>query len=401
MNIFSEIGSEIERRWHLRNYDEQVFSELATTALEQANLPQQIKLASIYDWVFGNNHFGYQPNLGGFGWEPKLTMFYNPRFSIEMLFWVDATTTVHQHQFEGAFQVLVGSSIQSEYRFEQHQRVNASLLLGQLTAEKTELLRTGDVRPIRGGAQFIHSVFHLDHPSVSLLIRNATGLEAIPCFSYFHPGIAMNYDKVEPELGHRLGVLEVLRRTDHSTFIKYAESFLKDADFFATVRFLGQFGAELVSAGVLESMLALISERHGADRGNMLAKALTEFNRQRAVVRLRQTIMDREHRLFAAILLNAPNREGALRLLRQLDSASDPVKRMVDWVRTLAVQNKLGIDLDEPALQVFECLLHGLSAQNILERRDNGGSINNLRDADIESISGRLAREPIFQTLFR
>lgn len=401
MNIFAEIGSEIERVWHLQNYEEQVFSELAITALKQANLPQQINLASIYDWVFGENVMGYQPNLGGFGWEPKLTMFYNPRFSIELLFWLDATTTIHQHQFEGAFQVLVGSSIQREYKFEQQERINASLLLGQLTAEKTEMLRTGDVRPIRGGARFIHSVFHLDSPSVSLLIRNATGLEAIPAFSYFDPGIAINYEKVEPQLAHRLGVLEVLRRTDQPTFVKYAQSFLKDADFFATVRFLGQFGAELVSARILESMLELVSERHGANRGCMLAQALAEFNRQQSVVRLRQTISDREHRLFAAILLNAPNREGALQLLRQLESVSDPVKQMVDWVRTLAEQKKPGIDLDESALQVFDYLLHGFSADNISERRDNGGSINNLSNADIESIRIRLAREPIFQNLFR
>jgi hypothetical protein len=35
---------------------------------------------------------------------------------IEALFWVDGTTSIHQHSFSGAFQVLAGKSIHSRYR---------------------------------------------------------------------------------------------------------------------------------------------------------------------------------------------------------------------------------------------------------------------------------------------
>ncbi|MFN2514442.1 MAG: hypothetical protein ABR568_23900, partial [Pyrinomonadaceae bacterium] len=46
---------------------------------------------------------------GRFG-NPPITLFAGPRFHIDVYYWLDGTTSIHQHSFTGAFQVLLGSS---------------------------------------------------------------------------------------------------------------------------------------------------------------------------------------------------------------------------------------------------------------------------------------------------
>jgi hypothetical protein len=49
------------------------------------------------------------------------------RFYVEVVFWAEGTTAIHQHSFSGAFQVLVGSSIHTLYGFERGEAVAREL----------------------------------------------------------------------------------------------------------------------------------------------------------------------------------------------------------------------------------------------------------------------------------
>jgi hypothetical protein len=401
MRIFQEVGRQVEALWRDRNHNEEDFAGIATEVLTRAEIPNRESLDTFYDWMMEDGDFPHQTFYGGFGWEPQITLFNNQRFSIEMLFWLDGTTTIHQHQFEGAFQVFAGSSIHSDYAFEKTDRVNGHLLLGHLRVTRCEMLRKGDIRLIKSGERFLHALFHLDSPSVSLLIRTPPNLEMIPAFSYFLPGIAINYAPYdEPKLARQLKVLKVVAKTAPSTFLQRLKSFLHGADFYGTVRLLGELGAEVVKAGALDDALAIASERHGGARASALGPALAEFLRQQSVVNLRRTITDAEHRLFAAILLNAPDRLAALRLVSQFDAGSSPVERIMDWTRTLAAQNKLGVGFDDFKLEVFSGMLAGMAPKEIAARMHRQSDTHGRGDS-IEVICNALAMEPIFQALLR
>ena len=85
---------------------------------------------------------------------------------------MDATASIHQHAFSGAFRVVTGSSLHSEYEFVEQARVSQLLLLGEVRTQRLEALTRGDVRRITSGrAGLVHSLFHLDQPSVTLVIR--------------------------------------------------------------------------------------------------------------------------------------------------------------------------------------------------------------------------------------
>ena len=79
----------------------------------------------------------------------RVVVFNDRRFYIEMLYWMEASATLHQHAFSGAFHVLGGSSVQGLYRFEPQARVTSRLLFGPIDLVRVELLRLGSTHPIR------------------------------------------------------------------------------------------------------------------------------------------------------------------------------------------------------------------------------------------------------------
>ena len=167
-----QVGFEIERLWQTTDYDPGQFSDLAVKALIDADLPHRTRPDDVIDWVFGASALPRQQNLPATFGQPPVTLFRSRRFYIEALFWVDGTTSIHQHAFSGAFQVLEGSSIETQYTFEPTRRVSEHFVLGALHVKSTSFLRTGDVRPIRQGRrQLIHSLFHLERPSVTIVVR--------------------------------------------------------------------------------------------------------------------------------------------------------------------------------------------------------------------------------------
>src|SRR5207247_11468909 len=101
-------------------------------------------------------------------------------FYIDIYFWLDGTTDKHQHAFAGAFQVLLGSSIHSHYRFAVEKRINPHFSIGRLSINDVELLSAGDIKRIIPGSNYIHSLFHIDRNS-------ATNYVTLVCLSAFIP----------------------------------------------------------------------------------------------------------------------------------------------------------------------------------------------------------------------
>ena len=90
----------------------------------------------------------------------------------------------------------------------------------------------------------------------------------------------------------------------------------------------------------------------------------------------RGQITSNEHRFFLALLLNVPDRKLVLDLVKQRFPSKDPVDMVINWVEELAAtrplggteKNVLGIeDLDDDYLFVFQCMLEGLSSDEIKE----------------------------------
>ncbi len=75
--------------------------------------------------------------------DPPITLYTAPRFHVDVYFWFEGTTAIHQHGFAGPFQVLHGSSIHSWYEWERREVVNTFTETGDMTLKVCELSRGG------------------------------------------------------------------------------------------------------------------------------------------------------------------------------------------------------------------------------------------------------------------
>jgi hypothetical protein len=190
MQPFTELGLEVERAWRAKSYDERALPELALAALQRAQLHQRVTPREILSWAITTEQLLPPRRQDKEFGQPPLMVYLGERFFIEVLFWLEGTTDIHQHGFSGAFSVLAGSSIESQYEFQPRHPIHAQLALGDLRLKSLRLLPTGECRPIVGGSALIHSVFHLDHPSVTVVVRTYQDVAALPQFSYLRPHLA-------------------------------------------------------------------------------------------------------------------------------------------------------------------------------------------------------------------
>ena len=127
MQFFADLGSLVEDRWKENNYDEDSFPEIASQSLIEKDPSKHVDPWDIIRWCHTTHAWPGQQDVEGKFGNPPLTLFAGSRFHVDVYFWVDGTTAIHQHSFSGAFQVLLGSSIHSQYRFENEQKISALL----------------------------------------------------------------------------------------------------------------------------------------------------------------------------------------------------------------------------------------------------------------------------------
>jgi hypothetical protein len=125
--------------------------------------------------------------------DPPLTLFMakDETFYLDLYIWTESQTSTHQHAFEGAFTVLNGHSLESEYEFERTEQLGPSFI-GVQTKKSLLYLSPGDVRPIRCNHQTIHRVLHLSKPTVSLVLRNRMQKEHEIQYNYDFNFLASN-----------------------------------------------------------------------------------------------------------------------------------------------------------------------------------------------------------------
>ena len=125
MEFFQNLGDQLEREWRAKDYDESIFPSLAADGLKSADLPGKYTAWQILEWTLEQTEMPKQRDLAARFGDPPITIYSGPRFHIDVYFWFHGTTSVHQHGFCGAFQVLHGSSLHSWFEFDLKEKVNS------------------------------------------------------------------------------------------------------------------------------------------------------------------------------------------------------------------------------------------------------------------------------------
>jgi hypothetical protein len=381
-----DLGDGIEAQWCAENYAEERFPQLAADALRRADLPGTLGLGEVLRWSLDTRRLPAQRDLHSRFGDPAITLFTGPRFCIDVYVWFTATTALHQHGFAGAFQVLEGSSIHAQYTFQPTRDVNPYFRLGRLDLKGCELLDKGAVQEILPGSDYIHRLYHLDHPSATLVIRTFGSPGHQPQFSYLPPCVAMDPFFEDATAMKRLQCLGALFRANDPEAVAAAAAWIGRADLHTTFQILslarhllGRHGVDRLF-GVngddtrFGRLRDLARGRHG-DVVDGFEAVFLEQDRLDQLVALRSSITEPDLRFFLALLLNVEERSVILALVRQRFPEDDPRLRVLAWTGALArtrvmgspLPNALGVaGFDDYDALVLEHLIDGATDAEVL-----------------------------------
>jgi hypothetical protein len=367
MEYFEKMGAFVANLWRKYNYNEEYFPEVANTVLSQMPPHENTTFEKIVQYALTTESLPQQPDPRVEFAQPRLTVFLGREFRIEVLFWTGATPAVHQHAFSGAFHVMQGASIHIAWDFDFQKRVSSHLHYGKIALRKAELLKLGDIRAIHAGDQFIHTTFHLDIPTVSVVVRTIRESDQWPPYAYLPPSIRYNgYDEM-PVLKRKCEILAMLvasgRLEEHDSMLR---DLFATSDTFAVFHYLYQANF-LRDKAAFEHLLRTAAEHHQGLVSEMVP-ALFNLRRQAELVKIRNKVTDdQDLRFFLALLINVSHRETLLSLLRQRYAQEDPVSKFIAFFKQLSDADLLGEKFSDPWLLMLQCLLQGLTTRDQIE----------------------------------
>ncbi|WP_437962511.1 hypothetical protein WME76_45550 (plasmid) [Sorangium sp. So ce119] len=398
MEFFDQLGTLIQRRWRARDFEPGAFAEIAAAALRKLPPCDHTTYRDVVDAFVFDDALPVQPPDPRFG-QPQIVVHEAPDFYIEVLCWVDATTAIHQHSFAGAFCVLEGSSLHTTYGFTPQRTLGSTLEIGALRFLASERLRAGDVRTIAPGRAFIHALFHLDRPSISVVVRTRRQADLGPQWSYLPPALALDQraEEQHPTRARVAQLLTALGATDPAGYDRLIARAIAESDL-ATVWLAARHAHGAArkapyrrSEAWLDAVLGAAAVRFGGSAGPLLA-TLDGAARAEDLMLRRADVHDPDLRFFLALLLNVPTRAELLDLVAA-HAPGDPRATVMRWIRALttarapnhAVLLELELELDAPIddMRVAD-LLHA-TIEGMLD-----GHTGDALAARVASVSGAL-----------
>jgi hypothetical protein len=310
--FFKKLGDSVYELWKKKNFDLTIFPEIARKALDKSNPSKHVDLKELIHEFLLRDEQPFQTS-SGFG-QPELIAYDNPKFYIQLLFWLDGTTDIHQHEFSGAFHVMEGSSIHSHYDFVNVRPVTPHFRIGDLKLKNVQILETGSTVSITSGKSCIHSLFHLETPSVTVVLRTHSDPGTGPQFTYLPPHVALDPVHHDALTMRRKQLLDVLERTGDPDYGDLVAEMIRELDFERGFFILQNCIGHLGNLGEWDRVWRLFEKRHGA-LADPLAPTFREIIRRDTLTSMRSSIYDVEHRFFLATLLNVGERDEILRMI--------------------------------------------------------------------------------------
>lgn len=310
LNVFKELGANVDRKWRNKNYNKTFFPEIAHNALIASKLNTKINFQEIIALgLHGDPAINQWQENSPFG-DLQLIPYRDNNFYIEILVWKNGSTSIHDHGFSGAFMVLEGKSINARYKFDVQEEINTNFKIGQLHGEEFEFLHPGDVREIQAGRALIHAVYHLQEPTVSIVVRTYQDDWVMPQLEYRGNRIAV-HQKLNNNFLNKIRTLRVLQSVDHNLFLNTAKAHIVDANVDEKYWLWRSFFASIDTQDFISATLS--------DTEMFIIDVLRKEERIQSLLNLKRTITDIHFKYFIDLIINIPEWKNISTLLRTHD----------------------------------------------------------------------------------
>ena len=204
---------------------------------------------------------------------------------------------------------------------------------GQLNSG-LQILESGRTVPIVSGQQTIHSLFHLDSPSVTVVVRTQHDPGTGPQFNYLPPHVAIDPHHNDLLTMRRKQLLDVLEQVEDTGYAELVMEMIADLDFERGFSVLQHSMGYLQRLDEWAPAIKAFEKKHAVLAVGVEA-TLREEVRRNVIKDLRGTIIEPEHRFFLALLMNAPTRDDLLALVKQRFPKQAPIAVVLRWVQEL------------------------------------------------------------------
>lgn len=395
MSAFSDwadrAGAALEVAWARADRDEERFPAIASELLA-ADPPGAVfdKTTFVLEQLDPSRPARRQlAPPGAFG-QPSFTVFHGNGFVIDVYFWRNSLSGIHNHPFCGVFTVLDGWSVHAVYGLEEPARVSPRVTLGTLRQTALELVEPGDLRPFSLREHpLVHALIHVPVGAVSMVVRTT---RTVGYLRYFPPSLVIAYEDEDELVARRIELLETLRHARDPGFAEHLGRFLDGAELAATFVVLTRMWGDCGPAD-RAALMERVRARHGA-RADALPDAMERSRRWVAGDALRESLDDPDDRFVATALMLAETRGAALALLGARHP--DPVARLHRFIDEV-----VAFGPDDPAAPILaHAIADGLDARAAEARLVAAFGADNVPSGQHEAIE-RHQRDSIFAALGR
>lgn len=293
------LADEIERLYAAEHFDEARFSTIAASCLATATGLDGVGVSDLLPFYLASLQEHEDADPGDFSDFP-LAICRRRHFFLQILVWTRGSTTIHQHSFSGAFRVVAGSSMQINYKFDESRRVNSRLRIGAVTRVDSGHFNVGHTEEILPAGGLTHSVFHLQCPSISLVVRTYGEAWCRPQLLLRPSTFALDGSSLRRDRDQLLRFIDSLEPSQHIDTVGALCSRIPQ-------ELLVYCAMELEEKVGSERLMLQASGRFGHEFAEQLAASITHERRFLAVHKLRADIEAKEQRMLLCILGYASN----------------------------------------------------------------------------------------------
>jgi hypothetical protein len=398
-----DLAAEVQKRYRRVDYNRAFLSELAVEALSRTPPPVDFDASVLFRSTLRADALPTQADLDSTFGQPPVTLFDSDYFIIDAYVWRDSATSIHDHGFDGAFCVASGASVQTSYSFQTMEVVNEGLRLGEMEFQGLERLEPGEYRPIVRGNAMIHSVFHLEHPTVTVCVRSPVSLRGTIQFTYEPPFLGWDPKHTRPSIRRQLQTCAAIFELGGQRDLEEVYRFARAADL-RTLFLLSMSAYFAAPTDVCSKILECGRERH-PDRIARIGRSIEESGRRRSLFNRRKITKTAELRFLLAVMIATTDPS---RVVDEVARAfpGDPIERIGGWVKEF-VALEGGDDgdesLDRVAPTLVEEALRGLRGRDLIARVVERHRVDGheVPASAVRALVAMLPRFPLYASLLR
>ncbi len=222
-----EFCERVDAEWQKKNYDTHVFPNIveALDARAHCDLDYFSDLRCLRSCLDIPKVAEIQ-RLSSFS-DVYYRLFDNGRFWVEVLNWWGSDINIHDHDFSAVQYQLKGVALNVEYQFESNGSSSDNVAYGSFSVKEAKLWQAGGHSIVRPGRVAPHNICHIDHPTVSLLIRTHPDPNFGPQQNYFPPKVASSYGIADAVFRKNVKSLRLLATRSKSVFSETLADFAR------------------------------------------------------------------------------------------------------------------------------------------------------------------------------